>query len=87
MKPAVAKMKRAVAKMERTRRSVPKASIRWLVGRIHVGTPAEEVASDFTERARKAGASEAETAAIVEYALQSHYANQAEYRAVMSGRF
>jgi hypothetical protein len=35
--------------------SIPSASIRWLVGNMHVATPYWDVARDIYKRCRKAG--------------------------------
>lgn len=64
-----------------------KNGIRWLMGRVHVGTPAEEVADDMRARAKRAGHGTAMASAIVRFALAEHERNGQEYAAVMSGRF
>jgi Na+-transporting methylmalonyl-CoA/oxaloacetate decarboxylase gamma subunit len=66
---------------------VPQASIRWLMGRVHVGTPDAEVEADMRRRCAKTNATEQEIAAIVAFAIACHRENQGLYNAVMSGRF
>jgi len=63
---------------------VPQQSIRWLMGRVHVGTPDAEVEADMRKRCSKA--TEEQAAACVEFALACHHENQGLYRSVMSGR-
>ena len=63
---------------------VPQASIRWLLGRVHVGTPDTEVEADI--RRRCTVCTEAQRKAIVKYALKCHHENQGLYNRVVSGR-
>lgn len=59
------------------------AQIRWLMGRVHVGTSNAEVERDIRERCTKAGATEAQTAECVAYALKCHKDNRKLYNHVM----
>ena len=54
---------------------VPQASIRWLVGRVHVSTPDAVVEADI--RCRCSKATEAQRNACVKHALKCHRDNQA----------
>ncbi|MBB4590419.1 hypothetical protein GGE50_006351 [Rhizobium leguminosarum] len=57
---------------------VPTAQISWIVGNKHVGDPDSELAEDLVDRAKRAGASDADLIAqVVAYALACHRANQA----------
>ena len=64
---------------------VPQGSIRWLMGRVHVGTPDAEVEADMRRRCAKA--TKEQTAACVAFALACHKENRELYAAVVSGRF
>ncbi|PLU82003.1 hypothetical protein BMJ22_15865, partial [Sinorhizobium medicae] len=60
------------------RLEVPTAQISWIVGNKHVGEEDGELAEDFADRAKRAGAADADLIAqIVAYALACHRANQA----------
>lgn len=60
------------------RLDVPTAQISWIVGNKHVGEPDSELAEDFADRAKRAGASDADLIAqVVAFALACHRANQA----------
>lgn len=59
--------------------------ISWLVGRIHVATPDEEVAQDIRERAEHAGLSPALVRAAVRFALAEHHYNRQVADAVTLG--
>lgn len=59
--------------------------IRWLVGKLHVGTPDEEVAANFRKRCQKAGFDEEYTAKVIQAALYMHHQNQGQYQEVMGG--
>ncbi|PND18327.1 hypothetical protein CN934_28185 [Ensifer sp. MMN_5] len=60
------------------RLEVPTAQISWIVGNKHVGEEDTELAEDFADRAKRAGAADADLIAqIVAYALACHRANQA----------
>jgi hypothetical protein len=66
---------------------VPRGSISWLMGRVHVGTPDAEVEADI--RGRLAGnpaCTEEMLVKCIEYAIACHRENQGLYRAVVSGR-
>lgn len=67
---------------------IPKGQIEWLVNKIHVGTPDEEVAADFEKRMNKnmPELDEKTKKAVIAYALKVHKRNQDEYHKVMSGR-
>jgi len=57
---------------------VPTAQISWIVGIKHVGEPDSELAEDLADRAKRAGASDADLIAqVVAFALACHRANQA----------
>lgn len=62
---------------------IPKSSIKWLVGRLHVGTPDTDIERDIAERCRKG--TPAQVKACVTYALKCHRDNQKLYRLVMGG--
>lgn len=60
------------------RLDVPTAQISWIVGNKHVGEPDSELAEDLADRAKRAGASDADLIAqVVAFALACHRANQA----------
>ncbi|MCA1494725.1 hypothetical protein I6F11_28035 [Ensifer sp. NBAIM29] len=60
------------------RLEVPTAQISWIVGNKHVGEEDSELAEDFADRAKRAGAADPDLIAqIVAYALACHRANQA----------
>ncbi|MFQ6242669.1 hypothetical protein [Sinorhizobium meliloti] len=60
------------------RLEVPTAQISWIVGNKHVGEEDSELAEDFADRAKRAGAADPDLVAqIVAYALACHLANQA----------
>lgn len=63
----------------------PKAEIFWIVGRIHVGTPDNEIIDNFRARCKRAGASPQLTSAVIRYALKCHRDNQALYARVTRG--
>jgi len=54
---------------------VPKQSISWLLGRVHVSTPDSEVEADI--RRRCSALTPAQRNACVKYALKCHRDNQA----------
>lgn len=58
----------------------------WIVGRIHVGTPDEEVEADIRRRAKKINLSASDTGKLVRHALNAHHKNIKLYNDVMSGR-
>lgn len=67
---------------------VPQQDIRWLMGRVHVGTPDAEIESDIRGRlANNPKATEEMIAACVAFALQCHAENRGLYRSVMTGKF
>lgn len=77
-----------MARKKRVPPYVPQQSIRWLMGRVHVGTSDAEVEADIRRRfAKNVGMTEKQVAACVAYALDCHRENQWLYSAVMSGRF
>ena len=59
---------------------VPQASIRWLLGNVHVSTPDSEVEADM--RSRLKTVTEAQRNACVKYALKCHHENQGLYSPV-----
>ena len=66
---------------------IPKASIEWLVNRLHVSVTDEEIAADMRRRIRiNPGVTEATEKRVVAYALKCHHKNQELYSAVVSGR-
>ncbi len=75
--------------METNQMQIPKQSIEWLVARIHVSVPDEEVARDMRRRVRigTPNVTDAVEKRIVKYALKCHHENQGLYRAVVSGKF
>ena len=67
--------------------AIPKASIEWLVNRLHVSTSDEDVKRDIRRRARRyPNATEAYIERMAEYAVKCHRKNQVLYSAVVSGR-
>lgn len=65
---------------------VPQFDIRWLVGRMHVGTPDSEIAADIARRlAKNPKATEEMIAECVAFALHCHHENGRLYRDVMRG--
>ena len=65
---------------------VPRADVRWLMGRIHVGTPDAEVAADIRGRCEgQPGYTPAVIRQTVAFALECHRRNRGEYRRVMRG--
>lgn len=68
---------------------VPRAGIRFLVGRVHVSTPDEVVEADIRGRIREGSGDDVDpdlVRACVDYALLCHHNNQGLFEAVMSGR-
>lgn len=66
---------------------VPKGSIHWLMGRIHVGTSDAEIESDIRTRLSKnQNCTEDMMVECVKYAIACHRENQSLYHAVVSGR-
>lgn len=62
----------------KVRSEVPTGQISWIVGNKHVGEEDSELAEDMANRAKSAGATDADLIAqIVAYALACHRANQA----------
>ncbi|NKL21176.1 hypothetical protein [Rhizobium leguminosarum] len=60
------------------RLDVPTVQISWIVGNKHVGEPDRALAEDLADRAKRAGASDADLIAqVVAFALACHRANQA----------
>jgi len=67
---------------------VPKGSIHWIMGNVHVGTSDAEVEADIRRRlAKNKNVPEDQIVECVKYALACHKENRELYRAVMSGRF
>lgn len=66
-------------------KAVPKASIDWILGKVHVMTPDADVAADIERRCAKAGASPALVKKCVAYALKVHKRNRDLYIQVMTG--
>jgi hypothetical protein len=62
---------------------IPEASIRWLIGRVHVGTSDAEIEADMIRRCSTA--TPQQKRACIKYALKCHRENQALYDHVMSG--
>jgi hypothetical protein len=60
------------------------ALIRFIVDRIHVATPDDQVREDFLKRSRVWRDEEAREALVV-YALAVHHSNYREYARVMGG--
>jgi len=67
-----------------TKFAVPKASIQWLVARLHVSTPDSEVEADIRKRMH-GHTTVKQTDKCVAYALKCHKHNQALYSHVMRG--
>jgi len=68
-----------------------RVSAEWLMGRIHVGTPDEEIVADANRRMDLAAEkglvySEGAREQIIEIFLEAHRANQQLYTHVMGGR-
>ncbi|QPB24426.1 hypothetical protein ISN39_32900 (plasmid) [Rhizobium sp. 007] len=60
------------------RPDLPTGQISWIVGNKHVGEDDSELSEDMADRAKRAGATDADMVAqIVTYALACHRANQA----------
>jgi hypothetical protein len=70
-----------------TKFAVPKASIQWLVARLHVSTPDSEVEADIRKRISCLlfACTAKQTDKCVAYALKCHKHNQALYSHVMRG--
>jgi len=64
--------------------AIPEASIRWLMGRVHVGMSDADITAYITRRCSKATPSQLR--ACVKYALKCHKENRALYSRVTSGR-
>ena len=62
---------------------IPKQSIKWLVGRVHVGTPDAEVEADIRRRCSKA--TPAQLKACIKFALKCHHDNRGLYNFVTGG--
>ena len=78
----------------RTPKYVPKQSIAWLMGQIHVGTSDEVVAADISRRYiqgmrnscfERNDSTERRIKACITYALKCHHDNGALYTRVMRG--
>lgn len=70
---------------------VPMESVRWLMGKIHCGTPDSEVAADAMKRANAAKwfgrpLTAAQKKTVVNAFLKAHHENRGLYCDVMSGR-
>mgnify|MGYP001597440701 CR=1 FL=1 len=66
---------------------IPLHSIRWLIDRLHVGTPDADITADMERRTVGWPKERApERAWAIRYALRAHHANQARYRRVTAGR-
>lgn len=70
---------------------VPTSSIRWLMGRIHCGTPDSEVKADAMRRASEAKwfgkpLTNGQKKKVVDAFIKAHHENQGLYCQVMSGR-
>lgn len=63
----------------------PRYDLKWLMGRVHVGTPDSEVETDIRQRCEKSGFPAKITAESVKYALICHHENKGLYRHVMRG--
>jgi len=63
-----------------------KGQIDWIMGRVHVGTPDEDVEADIRKRAAKLHLTAGDTTKLVRHALAAHHKNQKLYSQVMSGR-
>lgn len=71
--------------------SVPMTSVRWIVGKLHCGTPDEEVAADAMARAERAQwngkpLTASQKKKVVDAFLRAHHENQALYHDVMTGQ-
>jgi hypothetical protein len=67
--------------------AVPRSTIHWLMGRVHVGTSDIEVEADIRKRLkRNPDATPRVVDQCIAYALACHRANQSLYRRVVSGR-
>jgi hypothetical protein len=64
---------------------VPEASIRFLLGRMHVSTPDAEVEKDMRRRLISSQTTPAQRNACVKFALKCHRENQASYCRVIYG--
>jgi hypothetical protein len=64
---------------------VPQFEIRFLVGKEHVGTSDESIASLIGARCVKAGMTEKQIARCVKYAIGAHAENRELYDFVMRG--
>lgn len=71
----------------RTRWDGLKFEIDWLMGRVHVGTPDEEVRANIEKRCKKAGFDAKLTRRCIDYAIKAHRKNQQDYTDVMTGNF
>ena len=65
--------------------SVPQFEIRFLVGKEHVGTSDQSIASLIGVRCVKAGMTEKQIARCVKYAIGAHAENRELYDFVMRG--
>jgi|HubBroStandDraft_3_1064219.scaffolds.fasta_scaffold87594_6 hypothetical protein len=70
--------------MAKVPKYVPQQSIRFLLGRIHVGTPDAEIAAEITRRLPQA--TPRQLKACIGYAMRVHRENQGLYNYVMGGR-
>jgi hypothetical protein len=71
---------------------VPTESVRWLMGKVHCGTPDSEVKADAMKRANKANwfgkpLTAAQKKKVVDAFLKAHHENQRMYCNVMTGSF
>ena len=66
--------------------SIPKASIEWIVARMHVSESDEYVKTDIRHRCTTNGWTEKSIVQAEVYAVKCHRKNQELYRAVMSGK-
>ena len=67
---------------------VPKGSISWLLGRVHVSTPDSEIEADISNRlATNTKCTPEMLAECIKYAIACHRENQGLYQAVVTGRF
>ena len=64
---------------------VPRGDIHWLIGRVHVGTPEDEIAADIAKRCTAPGYTPSLIRQSVAYALECHRRNRELYRHVMRG--
>lgn len=65
---------------------VPKAQLRFLLGRVHVATPDRDVVRDLYRRFRRHPNTKAWRKRCYRFALKCHHANLSLYRHVMKGR-